>query len=57
MHENVFVMSAYRVSNENGTIDLSLKQVEWTVKKFTSHRRITDTFDSIIQSYKTANTH
>ena len=43
-------MSAYRVSNEYGTIDLTLKQVEWTVKKYTSHRRITDTFDSIIQS-------
>jgi hypothetical protein len=45
-------MNAYRLSNgQNET--LSLKQVEWTVKKYHSHRRIPDTFDNIVQLYTT----
>lgn len=38
-------MDAYRLHNANSE-GLTLKQVEWTVKKFKSHRRITDTFDT-----------
>lgn len=42
-------MDAYRLEN-NGAA-LTLKQVEWTVKKYKSHRRIPDSFDDIVTSY------
>ena len=37
-------MNAYRL-NDGQNHNLTLKQVEWTVKKYKSHRRIPDTFD------------
>jgi hypothetical protein len=48
-------MNAYR-SNDGQNHNLTLKQVEWTVKKYKSHRRISDTFDDIIEAYRIATT-
>jgi hypothetical protein len=48
-------MNAYRLNNgQNET--LSLKQVEWTVKEYHSHRRIPNTFDNIVLLYTTETT-
>jgi hypothetical protein len=47
--------AAYRL-NDGPNHNLTLKQVEWTVKKYKSHRRIPDTFDDIIEAYRIATT-
>lgn len=46
-------MDAYRLQDADKQY-LTLKQVEWTVKRFKSHRRITYTFDKIVEEYETA---
>jgi hypothetical protein len=45
-------MNAYRL-NRNQNETLTLKQVEWTVKKYHSHRRIPEIFNEIIKLYTT----
>lgn len=48
-------MEAYRLRNANNE-SLTLKQVEWVVKKFKSHRRITESFDAVVASFEAAQT-
>jgi hypothetical protein len=45
-------MNAYRLNSDQNEA-LTLQQVEWTVKKYHSHRRIPETFDEIMKLYST----